>query len=47
MKVVDPVCKMQVEPEKAAGTSQYNGQTIYFCSTHCKELFDKDPKKYD
>ena len=44
--VTDPVCGMQVNPEKAAATSPYQGQTIYFCSPGCKASFDKDPEKY-
>ena len=28
----DVVCGMQVDPAKAAGSSQYNGKTYYFCS---------------
>ena len=27
---VDPVCKMTVEENKAAGKSEYNGKTYYF-----------------
>jgi P-type Cu+ transporter len=46
MKVVDPVCKMTVDSKKAAATSQYKGQTIYFCMPGCKEKFDQDPEKY-
>jgi Cu+-exporting ATPase len=46
MKVTDPVCKMEIDSEKAAGTSQYQGQTIYFCAPMCKAAFDKDPQKY-
>ena len=42
----DPVCGMDVSPETAAGTSEYNGQTYYFCSPGCKRSFDKDPQKY-
>jgi Cu+-exporting ATPase len=42
----DPVCGMTVDEEKAAGTSQYEGKTYYFCSTGCKVAFDKDPEKY-
>ncbi|WP_367079317.1 YHS domain-containing protein, partial [Luteitalea sp.] len=30
--VKDPVCGMTVEPAKAAATSEYQGQTYYFCS---------------
>lgn len=46
MQVTDPVCKMQIESEKAAGTSEYKGQTIYFCSSGCKAKFDGEPEKY-
>lgn len=42
----DPVCGMQVDPAKAAGSSQYNGVTYYFCSPGCKQKFDRDPKQY-
>ncbi len=43
---VDPVCGMMVEPKAAAGQSEYQGQTYYFCSLGCKRDFDKDPSKY-
>ncbi|MCH7619946.1 MAG: heavy metal translocating P-type ATPase [Candidatus Marinimicrobia bacterium] len=43
---IDPVCQMEVEPENAAGSSEQMGQTVYFCSDFCKEVFDKDPEKY-
>ena len=43
---VDPVCGMTVEPAKAAGSSEYGGETYYFCSVGCKEKFDADPPKY-
>ena len=36
----DVVCGMQVDPAKAAGTSQYNGKTYYFCAKGCKAKFD-------
>ncbi len=42
----DPVCDMDVDPQDAAATSVYNGQTYYFCSKGCKVAFDKDPEKY-
>lgn len=42
----DPVCGMQVDPKTAAGQSEYDGKTYYFCSDHCKKQFDKDPKRY-
>jgi Cu+-exporting ATPase len=43
---VDPVCGMQVDEKSAAATSEYMGQTVYFCSGGCKASFDKDPEKY-
>ena len=42
----DPVCKMEVDPKKAAAQSTYKGQTIYFCAVGCKQKFDADPGKY-
>ncbi len=43
---VDPVCGMQVDDEKAAGQSEYEGKTYYFCAQFCKSKFDQDPEKY-
>lgn len=43
---IDPVCRMTVDEKKAAATSQYKGQTIYFCAKACKEKFDADAGKY-
>jgi YHS domain-containing protein len=43
---IDPVCGMTVEPATAAGSSEYQGQTFYFCSTGCKRQFDSDPQQY-
>jgi len=37
---------MEVEPAKAAATSEYQGQTYYFCAPGCKRSFDQDPEKY-
>jgi P-type Cu+ transporter len=42
----DPVCGMEVTPETAAGKSEYQGRTYYFCSIADKETFDKNPEKY-
>lgn len=44
--VTDPVCGMQIDERKAAGTSVYHAQTYYFCSSGCKAAFDKEPEKY-
>lgn len=42
----DPVCGMEVQPGRAAGKSDYNGTTYYFCSEQCKERFDRAPDQY-
>ncbi len=44
--VKDPVCGMMIDPKTAAGKSEYQGQTYYFCSLGCKKDFDKEPQKY-
>lgn len=44
--VKDPVCGMDVEMATAAGHSEYQGQTYYFCGSACKEKFDLDPSQY-
>ena len=44
--VKDPMCGMEIDRAKAAEESEYNGKTYYFCSRSCKEMFDKDPKRY-
>jgi Cu+-exporting ATPase len=43
---IDPVCGMTVDPEKAAGSHEYNGQTYYFCSAHCVKKFREDPERF-
>lgn len=42
----DPVCKMNLEPAKAAAKVDYAGQTYYFCSHNCHMTFTADPQKY-
>ena len=44
--MTDPICGMTVEPERAAGSHVYNGQTYYFCSQHCLAKFKEDPEKF-
>ena len=34
------------DPASAAGKSEYNGETYYFCSSGCKKTFDKNPEKF-
>ncbi len=44
--VIDPVCGMEIDPQTAAGSSEYMGKTYYFCSPGCKKDFEKDPERY-
>jgi YHS domain-containing protein len=43
---IDPVCGMEVDQKTATVTSDYLGNTYYFCMTGCKNAFDADPEKY-
>ncbi|HKR67133.1 MAG TPA: copper-translocating P-type ATPase [Thermoanaerobaculia bacterium] len=38
--MIDPVCGMTVDPATAAGSSERDGVTYYFCSVSCKAKFD-------
>jgi Cu+-exporting ATPase len=42
----DPVCNMEIDEQSAAGRSEYQGQTYYFCSQSCKKEFDQNPQQY-
>ena len=44
--VKDPVCGMDIDPEKAATTVEYEGRTYHFCSPGCKTAFEQDPQRY-
>ncbi len=43
---IDPVCHMNVRPESAAGSTVFEGTTYYFCSRHCLQKFEADPRRY-
>lgn len=43
---MDPVCHMEVDEATAQWTSEYKGQTYFFCAPGCKSAFDNDPEKY-
>ncbi|HSX79384.1 MAG TPA: YHS domain-containing protein, partial [Candidatus Saccharimonadia bacterium] len=44
--VVDPVCRMTVQPSGANYTSAYDGKTFLFCGIGCKARFDREPERY-
>jgi len=46
MQMIDPVCGMTVDTQKAAHKIVHNGDTIYFCSASCRDKFAASPEKY-
>ena len=44
--VRDPVCGMAINPQHAAATTTYQGQTFYFCRVECQEEFHQNPERY-
>ncbi|HEU4712812.1 MAG TPA: heavy metal translocating P-type ATPase [Pyrinomonadaceae bacterium] len=43
---IDPVCGMKVNPDRAAGSHEYDGKTYYFCSPHCLHKFRENPSSF-
>ncbi len=44
--VIDPVCRMRVEPATAAGSLCHAGQRFWCCSMPCVAAFAADPGRY-
>jgi len=44
---VDPVCRMQVRHDAAAGRLRHRGQDYWFCSLRCAKSFLDDPTRLD
>jgi P-type Cu+ transporter len=42
----DPVCGMNVDPDKAAAKVEHAGKTYYFCAAGCARRFQQTPEKY-
>ncbi len=40
---IDPVCKMQVDENKAAARSEFNGKTYYFCALGLQGEVRREP----
>jgi adenylate cyclase len=43
---VDPVCRMLVDPERAAGRLVHAAETYFFCSLTCAATFAQQPDAY-
>jgi len=44
--VVDPVCQMAVDPDRAVGRLMLAGSAHYFCSLSCVAAFSQNPQQY-
>lgn len=38
-KARDPVCGMMVDTDKAPAKGVYDGKSVYFCSTSCRDSY--------
>ena len=45
-EVIDPVCKMSISPDAAAGAYDYKGTRYYFCHASCLDRFKADPEEF-
>ena len=43
---IDPVCRMAVDPERAAGRLNYNDSTYFFCTLACAGEFARHPERF-
>jgi class 3 adenylate cyclase len=46
IKLVDPVCRMQLKQDTAPASLPYQGKTYYFCSFDCVKAFVIHPDRY-
>jgi P-type Cu+ transporter len=42
----DPVCGKPADDETSMNKVDYQGQTYYFCSPECVEVFETNPAPY-
>ena len=43
---IDPVCRMAVEPDRAAGRLVHDGEAYFFCSLSCAGAFAQQPDRF-
>lgn len=43
---IDPVCRMAVDPDRAAGRLVYDAGVYFFCSLSCAGAFAQQPDRY-
>jgi YHS domain-containing protein len=45
-EAVDPVCGMRADSSSAPLAFDAQGKVYYFCSSTCRDEFQKDPERY-
>jgi adenylate cyclase len=43
---LDPVCRMAVDPDRAAGRLMYEGTAYFFCTLACAGEFAREPERF-
>jgi adenylate cyclase len=43
---IDPVCRMAVDPDRAAGRLLYEGTAYFFCTLTCAGAFAREPERF-
>ena len=46
MKIVDPVCNMEISEHESNNCMDYQSQHYCFCSEECMEEFRENPEMY-
>jgi len=41
-----PVCGMEIDEEDAVDQAIYQGETYYFCSDQCANMFEANPEQF-
>lgn len=44
--VIDPVCRMTINPATAAASEMFEGKPVYFCAEGCRRRFLANPAAY-
>ncbi len=45
-RVIDPVCRMGLDPDVVQYRSEYRGVVYAFCSEDCRHTFERNPEAY-
>jgi len=45
-RLIDPVCRMAVDPDESIGSLRHQGAEYHFCSLECARAFTAEPERY-